>query len=770
MLKEAKRLYDLGLAVHWLRPNSKAPVKSGWSAGSRDDWATLRKEYRKDYGLGVRLGAASKLPCGEYLAVIDVDVKSDDPRHQVEAYACVEKHFPSLLKASAVPKVATGRGRGSLHIYVKTLEPVPSRKLGGSGDDVLVYSPTSPVSRAQKETLSSEKIAEGWRLKKAWEVELMSVGKQVVLPPTRHVDTGNAYAWLEPLTATAALPTIAAPAPGAAGVGPRDKLGTLKTPTSRFQPLTVDLVGSPLSDRLVDMVLTGKGVTDRSAALMSVTLGMVSCGFSDDEILSVLTDEETFLGGVAYEHRKTRDRSAAAAWVRDYTLAKARRELSAAAVFAEAVTITPQLSDEAAERQAVEVIGNGDGDWRERLDRGKGTGGLPGPLKGTLKNVIYILEHAVGRCVFKRDAFAQRDTYAMSTPWGGKYGELVTDDDAVAIKFWLARKWNIEPNTNIVFEAISHLLANNSYHPVRDYLNSLPAWDGVVRVDTWLKDYLGAEGPEPYLSDVSRKFLLAAVTRIYKPGAKFDHMLILEGRQGIGKSSLGRIIASEEWFLDGLPDLSDKDAALALRGRWFVEMSELANLRRSEVEMVKGFVTRQVDKVRPPYGRRVVELPRQSVFFGTTNASFYLVDKTGNRRFWPVVVTHQLDFERLAEVRDQLFAEAKWIYENLPEPLYLDGAAAKEQATALQEDKVSEDEESILDDVLTAFIRNQATRPEAERFDFSKFRMTDLFNGFGPFINYRADSAKLHAVGRVLRRAGFSRVHTEHGKRWKKKS
>jgi len=221
---------------------------------------------------------------------------------------------------------------------------------------------------------------------------------------------------------------------------------------------------------------------------------------------------------------------------------------------------------------------------------------------------------------------------------------------------------------------------------VREYLAGLE-WDGTPRLTSWLSTYLNASGDARYLSTVGKKFLVSAVARIEKPGCQVDHTLVLEGDQGIGKSSAVRLLAKRpEWFTDSMPDMSSKDAALQLHGHWFIELAELASFRRTaELEAVKAFLTRPVDHFRPPYARRTVGVPRQSVFVGTTNETLYFRDPSGNRRFWPVRCG-QIDLKRLAEDVDQLWAEALEAYE-LADQWHLTAEEAA-LATAEQNDRV----------------------------------------------------------------------------------
>ena len=173
--------------------------------------------------------------------------------------------------------------------------------------------------------------------------------------------------------------------------------------------------------------------------------------------------------------------------------------------------------------------------------------------------------------------------------------------------------------------------------------------------------YLGVEDTD-YSRAVGSRWLISAVARIFQPGAKADCCLILEGLQGIRKSTALRTIAGE-YFTDELADLGSKDAAMQTRGVWIIELSELDNLSHAEVARIKAFMSRATDRFRPPYGMRLVESARQCVFAGTVNHGTYLRDETGGRRFWPVVCG-RIDVEGLGEVRDQLWAEAKARYQS----------------------------------------------------------------------------------------------------------
>ena len=300
------------------------------------------------------------------------------------------------------------------------------------------------------------------------------------------------------------------------------------------------------------------------------------------------------------------------------------------------------------------------------------------PLR-ILANAIVAFRQAPewqGRLAY--DVFHLRTVIRGGTPWQELLGDEWTNVHDIRAAEWLQHH-RIIVGAEIAGQAVEAVARERRFHPVLDYLNRC-RWDGVPRLDTWAIDYLGAPDT-PYVRAVSARWMMSAVARVSEPGCKADCALILEGAQGMLKSTALKTLAVP-WFTDELADFGTKDAALQLAGIWIVELGELDSISRSEVSRIKAFMSRTTDRYRPPYGRRVIWQPRQCVYAGTVNPGEYLRDETGNRRFWPIICT-RVDIPGLAAARDQLWAEARDRYQN-NEQWWLD-APLEIQAKAEQE-------------------------------------------------------------------------------------
>jgi predicted P-loop ATPase len=275
--------------------------------------------------------------------------------------------------------------------------------------------------------------------------------------------------------------------------------------------------------------------------------------------------------------------------------------------------------------------------------------------------------------------FSLQVTTLKPAPWGGSAGKEWTDHEDRLTADWLQHHRILVP-VKIAAEAIQTVSRDRICNPVREYLEGTH-WDGRRRIDGWLSMYLGV-AQSNYTCAVGARWLIAAVARIFAPGAKVDSCLILEGEQGSGKSRALKTLGGD-WYTDEMSELGSKEAAIQTRGIWIIELAELEAMTRAEVCRIKAFMSRATDRFRPPYASRPIESPRQCIFAGSVNHSTgYLRDETGGRRFWPIQCS-RIELDALARARDQLFAEATQRYK-AGTPWWLDSgelnqAAAEEQ-------------------------------------------------------------------------------------------
>lgn len=316
--------------------------------------------------------------------------------------------------------------------------------------------------------------------------------------------------------------------------------------------------------------------------------------------------------------------------------------------------------------------------------------------KGHLKsdaliNATLMVEHhpeLLG--TFQYDSFRDQIRLAKAVPRYsvGGYPRELTDHDETALTAWL-NTVGLGMGIGTVASAIRKVAFAAPVDPLQEWLGDL-VWDGRKRIDTWLTYYAGAP-KTPYTAVVGRKFLIGAVARVLDPGCKNDTMMVLEGAQGILKSSMVRDLCGEEWFSDQIGDITNKDSSQLIQGRWMIEVPEMDKFSRHETNAVKDFLSRREDRYRPPYGRNVITRPRRGVFVGTINPNGvgYLKDPTGGRRFWPVKVT-AIDLDAIQDARVQLWAEAVQLYRQ-GEIWWIAEGDELDSVTAEQADRLDDD-------------------------------------------------------------------------------
>ncbi len=760
VLAETKRLYDMGAAIHWLRPKSKIPLESGWGSGPRREWDYICSTWNIENNVGVRLGTPSRF--GEnYLAVIDVDVKSLDPRHKKEALNAAKK----LLLGHVAPTVSSGRGNGSCHYYVATERPFKTFNPAQSSETVKVHMPSkNRISKREKEELTDAELKQGLRLAHAWEISLYSDGRQVVLQPSTHPDSGRAYKWVVPWENVDSLPVIEFEIPKDTGNEPlqsRERGAQETVEDFAVTNVNLDWLDIPKSIALLIKRGLWKGttITNRSDYLLVATTGLVSAGCTRDDILTVLTEPDYFLGEVAYEHAQTKSRKRAAQWLWNYTVKKVMNERDARQVFLDAGEPKPPatLSPKAARKQQAEM--DAAHDWKEDLKRGLGKDGERGPVLNTLKNVYLILKNSFGSPLFRFNEFAKLDEVWQATPWGSFVGAEFQERDVQKIKLWLSDHFGFQAKDDNIWSALVNISDENSYHPIKEYLEGLPPHDGKKRVDYFLERYLKAEAPARYMRAVSRKTIVAMVARIFEPGIKFDTMLVLEGSQGLRKSTAIMTLAGKPWFSDVNLNLKNKDSISDMSGKWVLEQGEMNVMTKHDVAELKQFLSRDTDRMRPSYGRKSQDYPRQSVFIGTTNEDIYLKDTSGSRRFWPVAVKSECDIEAIVKDRDQIFAEALALYKG-GEPIWIADQETNHLAAQQQAERETSDE---LVFVIEKWIEKKSRESDfTSDFDPNRIRMVTLWDADGTLCGAKSVGVKMDYNGQrrvadCLRTLGYVR-------------
>jgi predicted P-loop ATPase len=720
MLAAVEPLRAAGFALHWLKARDKRPVIAGWSESAVLSHEQLSLSHQSNYNVGVRLGEPSQV-AGGFLHVLDIDIRIDDLKD--EAWDAVRALFPDV-NISELPCVQSGSGGESRHLYLILDKPFRSKLLA-----------TSP---GKHKRVKDGK--EGWSYD--WEVELYGTSKQVVVPPSIHPESGKPYRWLRELDFT--LLEL--------GVGPFvsssaiERLSLVEHATYEFEtrePLTFK--GDQLERTLSAINISELHYNDwlRIGQALHHQFGGSDEGF--DLWLKHTKRSTKFTGDKQVrEMRRVKWKSFGRYRGKPVTMATvvewAQDARTAAFVdaFEDADDEAPADFDDLLGADApaevpppksdIDLLGGADDDdddtisakggWLSLLDRND-----EGAIKPTLHNVELMVRNDLrlaglpqlneftlepvqrtqpGSKPNLRSNPAKQTRQLAGRVWQVKdelNGDLWSEDRDYAVRSIMEAPktqggYGVKVTDRDLKASIVLAATDHSFHPVREYLES-HTWDGTARVETLFHDYVGAPN-DSYSRSVSRLMLIAAVTRIYEPGHKFDFAVILEGLQGKRKSTFIKTLG-HGWFAELDGDFHDQKQMIeAMQGAWIMEIPELSGFQRGEVQTIKAFMSRTHDKARLAYARRAGVFPRQCIFLGSTNDKRYLKDDTGARRWWPMPcqLDGEIDIPRLELNLNQLWAEALVLYRAMRAtqpsgilPLYLSEREALVTAARLQESR-----------------------------------------------------------------------------------
>jgi len=747
-------LREAGFALHWLHPRKKRPIGKDWQHRSVPSLETLHSMHQPGNNLGVRLGEPSLTPAG-YLHLLDIDIRIPDLAD--EAWAALRALLPAV-DLTALPSVVSGSGGESRHLYFVTERPF--------GSKVLLTS----EGKHRREVIDPEtgEVKQKWSYD--WEVEIYGTSKQVVLPPSIHPDTGKPYTWERPFDFLLMDLGIAPSIPAATIEG----LNVVEAATYAFETREPLKFSPGQLERELDVINVSDLHYDDWIRLGQALHHQFGGSAEGYDLWVQHTKRSTKFTGESQlrEMKRIKWRSFGKYRGQPVTMATIRQWAQQARIAdlrdafdeeddyeaeteAEVDPLADVLGDTKPAPKAIDDLdeftgGQGGetahpaaGDWMSLLDLTE-----DGAVKNTQHNADLILLHdprltglaqineftqetvqrtPPGRKPGRRRPGPKTTRQLESRVWGVKdvlNGELWSDDRDTAIRSIIdAPKtqggYGYKISLDHLRAAVVNSAHHHSFHPVREYLDGL-TWDATPRVEGLYVDFLRAPD-DSYHRSVARLMMVAAVTRIYEPGHKFDFATILEGLQGKRKSTFIQVLG-RRWFAELDGDFHDTKQMIELmQGAWIMEIPELTGFGRADVRAIKAFISRQKDRARLAYARRAGEFPRQCIFIGSTNDREYLKDDTGGRRFWPVECClgedEEIDTDRLDLAADQLWAEAVHLYREMrvakPHgtlPLYLQDAEARSIAARLQESRRVESP----DDVLAGKIAEWLDRPMSD--------------------------------------------------------
>ncbi len=723
ILAAARQLSGLGFSCHWLHRKQKRPVGRDWQERPVQNFAQLSSAFENQQNLGVRLGEPSRLSDTAYLHVIDVDIRV--PELADEANAKLRELLP--VDPDTLPMVRSGSGGASFHLYFVTDKPFRSKRLAVSD--------------------GKHRDREGkWHFD--WEAELFGTGKQVVLPPSIH-PSGKPYVWERDFDDFAfqfddayriASDDLASLAVIEHSDFAYEAVAPLDFKPGRMEAMLDDL---PVSDlHYDDWIRLGQAIHHQ--------LGGTQEGF---QLWLKHTERSAKHDGKASTVRTMRMkwRSFGKYRGRPVTMATIVQWVQAARADAMAEEFE-DLDDEEIEGAGRSDFGSVGDDFagifdddagNDGADAGDSVGGEPesdddnpdihwsklldrteeNTIKGTLHNITLIVQNDPRtKGIIRKNVFAEklvqygapgkRKQKAVTLPTLQLVGEIWKQRDPINGDPWndsrdaLLRRvieapviqggYGLKVSDRDLVSAIEIVGSNNAFHPVRDYLSSLK-WDGQPRMERLFIDYVKTPD-NAYYRHIARLTLVAGVVRVFEPGHKFDFAPILEGLQGRRKSTFIKVLG-KHWSAELDGDFADDRAMIEkMLGNWVMEIPELSAFGKAEVNHIKAFMSRQEDRARLAYDRRVTIFLRQCIFMGSTNDKKYLKDETGGRRFWPVECTlgpdEEIDTDTLELNVDQLWAEAYHAYCQMRAkqprgtlPLYLRDKDAARIASALQESR-----------------------------------------------------------------------------------
>ena len=760
VLSAVRPLIEGGAALHWLVPKDKMPLDDKWSTAPRFDEDNLRDLYRAGANIGLRTGEPSKID-DLYLHVLDVDIRDADKA--AEAWAAVADMLPDY---ATFPSVISGSGGESRHIYFLAREALRSKKLRKSKGFSFVHD--------KKKARDVKKFD--------WEVDIKGTGTQVVIPPSIHPITGKPYIWERALDLDFAelnvVESVDLEAWGARAVSyvdeDDDDLGSIL----RAEPMDID------DDRVDEILddLPEEWVEDRDEWYR---VGMALHHQYSGEELGYEKWSEWSKQSAKFDEKNQRyiwnSFKGSSTPLRMATLIQAANNHNLASQmdfeveddedpFDDIVDLDDEIIDIDEDDDEIIIIDldstdldakrpekliptakdykdvlKPDPNWTQKLHRTE-----DGELKNTLPNIVLILKNDprfTGIMAYnefsnevvlkykpkkgkkKRDsshepANLEGRIWAIDDPINGNNW---TDDHDSDLRYVIESKsqlqgYGIKIADRDLRAAVNKCAQQNAFHPIKDTIEAID-WDGVCRCETMFIDYLGCEDNE-YHRQASLMTLVGAVARIYEPGCKFDFVPILEGTQGKGKSTFIKTLGLN-WMRELQGDVGNsKEMVESMQGAWILEIGELSNMHRAEVNDLKSFVSRQVDKVRLSYEKRARDFRRVCIFIGSTNDNEYLRDQTGGRRFWPIVchVVGQIDNVRLRREISQVWAEALQIYLRMKQQsnsgelaLHLTGEAA-DTAVVIQESRRMESPEEVLAGEIKAWLDT----PLNDEFDDAK--------------------------------------------------